>query len=190
MHDGPLVLCYDGSDPARHAVQVAGHVLAPAAAVVVRSCWQPTGEGTLVRSAAQPILVPRLRDFVSELNKADEERAEAVAAEGMQVARAAGIDAVARVVPERDGASETLAQLRRGRASPADRRRIARTLAVVLVGAGQRLAWPAAPLHLPGADRPAAQAGKDLLAVGRVSAELLAVVAQSTKPLGRRSAVP
>ena len=31
VHDGPLVLCYDGSDPARHAVQVAGYVLDPAA---------------------------------------------------------------------------------------------------------------------------------------------------------------
>jgi nucleotide-binding universal stress UspA family protein len=110
MHDGPLVLCYDGSDPARHAVQVAGRVLPPGGALVVH-CWQPTGEGTLLRSAAHPTLVPRLRDLVSELNKADEERAEAVAAEGTQVARAAGMDAVARVVPERDGISETLAQL-------------------------------------------------------------------------------
>jgi nucleotide-binding universal stress UspA family protein len=109
VHDGPLVLCYDGSDPARHAVQVAGRVLTPAAALVVH-CWQPTGEGTLVRSAAHPTLVPRLRDLVSELNKADEEGAEAVAAEGTQVARAAGMDAASRVIPERDGTSETLAQ--------------------------------------------------------------------------------
>jgi nucleotide-binding universal stress UspA family protein len=108
-HDGPIVLCYDGSDPGRHAVQVAGRVLPPAGALVVH-CWQPTGEGTLVRSAAHPMLVPRLRDLVSELNKADEERAEAVAGEGMQVARAAGMDAAARVVPEQDGISETLAQ--------------------------------------------------------------------------------
>jgi nucleotide-binding universal stress UspA family protein len=110
LHDGPLVLCYDGSDAARHAVQVAGRVLPPAGTIVVH-CWQPTGEGRLVRSVVQPMLVPRLRDLVSELNKADEERAEAVAAEEMRVARAAGIDAVARVVPERDGTSETLAQL-------------------------------------------------------------------------------
>jgi nucleotide-binding universal stress UspA family protein len=109
VHDGPLVFCYDGSDPARHALEVAGRVLPPAGALVVH-CWQPTGEGTLVRRAAHPMLVPRVRDLVSELNRADEEQAEAVAAEGAQVARAAGMDAVARVVPERDGTSETLAQ--------------------------------------------------------------------------------
>jgi nucleotide-binding universal stress UspA family protein len=109
VHNGPLVLCYDGSDPARHAVQAAGRVLPPAGALVVH-CWQPTAEGTLVRSAAHPMLVPRLQDLVFELNKADEERAETVAAEGVQVARGAGIDAVARVVAERDGTSETLAR--------------------------------------------------------------------------------
>jgi nucleotide-binding universal stress UspA family protein len=109
VHDGPLVFCYDGSNAARHALELAGGLLPSAGALVVH-CWQPTREGTLVRRAAHPMLVPRLRDLVSELNRADEEHAEAVAAEGAQVARAAGMDAVARVVPERDGTSETLAQ--------------------------------------------------------------------------------
>jgi nucleotide-binding universal stress UspA family protein len=109
VHDGPLVLCYDGSNAARHALEVAGGVLPSAGALVVH-CWQPTREGTLVRRAAHPMLVPRLRDLVSELYRADEEQAEAVAAEGAQVARAAGMDVAARAVPERDGTSETLAQ--------------------------------------------------------------------------------
>jgi nucleotide-binding universal stress UspA family protein len=109
VHDGPLVLCYDGSNAARHALEVAGGVLPSAGALVVH-CWQPTREGTLVRRAAHPVLMPRLRDLVAELNRSDEEQAEAVAAEGAQVARAAGMDAAARAVPERDGTSETLAQ--------------------------------------------------------------------------------
>jgi nucleotide-binding universal stress UspA family protein len=109
VHDGPLVFCYGGSNAARHALELAGGLLPPAGALVVH-CWQPTREGTLVRSAAHPMLVPRLRDLVSELNRSDEDRAETVAAEGAQVARAAGMDAAARAVPERDGTSETLAQ--------------------------------------------------------------------------------
>jgi nucleotide-binding universal stress UspA family protein len=109
VHDGPLVLCYDGSNAARHALELAGGLLPPAGALVVH-CWQPTREGTLVRSAAHPMLVPRLRDLVSELNRSDEDRAETVAAEGAQVARAAGMDAAARAVPDRDGTSETLTQ--------------------------------------------------------------------------------
>jgi nucleotide-binding universal stress UspA family protein len=109
VHDGPLVFCYDGSNAARHALELAGGLLPSAGALVVH-CWQPTREGTLVRRAAHPMLVPRLRDLVSELNRDDEDRAETVAAEGAQVARAAGMDAAARAVPERDGTSETLAQ--------------------------------------------------------------------------------
>ena len=107
VHDGPLVFCYDGSNAARHALELAGGLLPSAGALVVH-CWQPTRERTLVRRAAHPTLVPRLRDLVCELNRADEEQAEAVAAEGAQVARAAGMDAVARVLPERGGTSETL----------------------------------------------------------------------------------
>jgi nucleotide-binding universal stress UspA family protein len=109
VHDGPFVFCYDGSPAARRALEVAGSALSPARALVVH-CWQPTEAGTLVRSAAHPMLVPRLRDIVSELNRADENEAEAVAAEGVQVARAVGVDAVSRVAPERGGISETLAQ--------------------------------------------------------------------------------
>jgi nucleotide-binding universal stress UspA family protein len=109
-HDGPLVLCYDGSIAARHALDVAGSVLPPGRALVVH-CWQPTAEATLVRAAAHPMLVPRLQDLVSELNRADENEAEAVAAEGVHVARAAGMDAASLVVPERDGVSETLARV-------------------------------------------------------------------------------
>jgi nucleotide-binding universal stress UspA family protein len=109
VHDGPLVFCYDGSTAARHALEVAGSVLSSAQALVVH-CWQPTEEGTVVRAAAHPMLAPRLRDIVSELNRADADGAEATAAEGLQVARAAGVEAVARAVPERDGTAETLAQ--------------------------------------------------------------------------------
>jgi nucleotide-binding universal stress UspA family protein len=110
VHDAPLVFCYDGSTAARHAIEVAGSVLPLARALVVH-CWPPTEEGTVVRAAAHPMLAPRLQDIVSELNKSDENAAEAVAAEGVQVARAAGLDAVSHVVPERDGTSETLAQV-------------------------------------------------------------------------------
>src|SRR4051794_27620580 len=39
--DGPLLLCYDGSEDARHAIEHAGHVLGGRDALVV-TVWQPT----------------------------------------------------------------------------------------------------------------------------------------------------
>lgn len=80
--DRPLLLCHDGSAATQYAKRVAGGVLA----------------------------VPRLQDLVSRLNRADEEQAEAIAAEGARVARD-GMHAVSRVVPERAGTAETLATL-------------------------------------------------------------------------------
>lgn len=108
--DGPILLCYDGSAAAQHALRVAGSVLPATKALVVHS-WEPVGQGTVVRHASHPMLMPRLQDLVSELNRADEERAEAIAAEGARVAQDVGMDAVSRVVPERAGTAETLAKL-------------------------------------------------------------------------------
>jgi nucleotide-binding universal stress UspA family protein len=159
VHDGPLAFCYDGSNAARHALEGAGSVLSPARALVVH-CWQPTREGTLVRRAAHPMLVPRLRDLVSELNRSDEDRAETVAAEGAQVARAAGMDAAARAVPERDGTSETLAQFAedvRARLIVAGSRGRSPWSSLVLGSVSHGLLHR---LQLPAADRPAARGGR------------------------------
>jgi nucleotide-binding universal stress UspA family protein len=43
---GPAVLCYDGSDEARHAIEVAGELLGGGPAVVV-TIWEPYGPSLL-----------------------------------------------------------------------------------------------------------------------------------------------
>jgi nucleotide-binding universal stress UspA family protein len=105
--DGPVMLCYDGSAPARRAGEVAGRLLRGSRGLVVH-CWQPADDRSLLRSAAHPIVVPQLRDLVAKLNDAHREQAETVAAEGADVARSAGFEATPRIVGEREGIWETL----------------------------------------------------------------------------------
>jgi nucleotide-binding universal stress UspA family protein len=109
---GPVVLCFDGSAPARHAVTRAGGLLAGARAIVVH-VWQPYAAGTLLRTARDPMLTPKLRELVSDLNDADRQEAEAVAAEGTDLAMAASLEATPLAVAERDGTWQTLADVAR-----------------------------------------------------------------------------
>lgn len=108
--EGPVMLCYDGSAPARHAAQVAGGLLRGSRALIAH-CWQPIDDRTLLRSAAHPILAPQLGDLTAKLNDADREQANMVAAEGADVARAAGLEATPRIVGVRQGTWETLADV-------------------------------------------------------------------------------
>jgi hypothetical protein len=39
--DGPLLICYDGSEDAKHAIESAGGLMADRPALVV-TVWQPT----------------------------------------------------------------------------------------------------------------------------------------------------
>lgn len=90
-----VVIAYDGSEHARRAVERAGAVLQPGPAVVV-CVWLPLEQAapaaTLGASAGLVIAGAR------ELDTAARERAEAVAAEGAELARAAGFDAEARAI--------------------------------------------------------------------------------------------
>lgn len=110
--EGPVMLCCDGSAPARHATEVAGGLLGGARAVVVHA-WEPV-EDRLLRTAAYAPLAPQLADVAAELDAADRAEAETIAAEGAEgaegaeVARAAGFDATSRIVGERQGTWESL----------------------------------------------------------------------------------
>jgi nucleotide-binding universal stress UspA family protein len=85
---GPLLLCYDGSDDATHAIQRAGELLAGRKAVVV-TVWQPTaGLGSFAWSGATDSMV----NFF-ELDRAAAEDGGRVATAGARIARAAGLDA-------------------------------------------------------------------------------------------------
>jgi nucleotide-binding universal stress UspA family protein len=86
--DGPLLVCYDGSEDAKHAIGCAGGLFG-ARHVLVLTIWQPAaGLGGFAWSSAMLPMV----DFV-ELDRAATEEAGRVAKEGARIASDAGLDA-------------------------------------------------------------------------------------------------
>jgi nucleotide-binding universal stress UspA family protein len=108
--EGPLLVGFDGSDGARNAVRAAGALFGSASALVAH-VWLPTDERTLLRTAAHPMLGGQLRDLSERVDEAGRAQAQAIAGEGAELARSAGLDATPRIVPERDGTWETLLRL-------------------------------------------------------------------------------
>jgi nucleotide-binding universal stress UspA family protein len=86
--DGPLLLCYDGSDDAKHAIEHAGKLFAGRHALVL-TVWQPTILGGLGWAAAS---AGSTASFV-ELDRVAAERAGRVAAEGARIADESGLEA-------------------------------------------------------------------------------------------------
>jgi nucleotide-binding universal stress UspA family protein len=85
-HDSPLILCYDGSEPAKHAIQRAADLLEPRH-VLVLTVWQPTA-----------VFAPGLGGVANALNFVEIDRAAAdescrTAEEGVRIARDRGLDA-------------------------------------------------------------------------------------------------
>jgi nucleotide-binding universal stress UspA family protein len=86
--DGPVLICYDGSDDAKHAIRSAAGLLGERKALVV-TVWQPTADvGTFAWYGTTTNVV----NF-AELDRAGAEAGGAVAEEGASLARAAGFDA-------------------------------------------------------------------------------------------------
>jgi nucleotide-binding universal stress UspA family protein len=95
MSQGPVLFAYDGSVHARAAIERAGTVLQPGPAVVANA-W------TSFEDAAPAALLALPKQMVGEavgtLDDANRETAEQLAAEGAELARAAGFDAEPRAV--------------------------------------------------------------------------------------------
>lgn len=86
--DGPLLLCFDGSEDARRAIERGGALFAGRRAVVV-TVWQPIAD---LNSLAWTGTTATPVDVV-ELNRAAAEDGARVADEGARVAREAGLEA-------------------------------------------------------------------------------------------------
>jgi nucleotide-binding universal stress UspA family protein len=86
MPDAPLILCYDGSEDAKHAIKRGGELLALRRALVL-TVWLPT-------AALGPGLgfAPNTVNFV-EIDRAAAEAGDRIAEEGVRIARDAGLDA-------------------------------------------------------------------------------------------------
>jgi nucleotide-binding universal stress UspA family protein len=90
---GPVLIAYDGSPHARAAIERAGEVLRPGPAVVA-TAWTTFEDAAPAALLALPGHV--VRDAVTDLDGAARETAEETAAEGAELARAAGFDAEPR----------------------------------------------------------------------------------------------
>jgi nucleotide-binding universal stress UspA family protein len=86
--DGPLVVCFDGSEDARHAIEHAGRLLGGRDALVV-TVWQPA---TPLGRQAFPGATDSMFDFV-EVNRAAADLGGRVAGDGVRLARQAGLHA-------------------------------------------------------------------------------------------------
>jgi nucleotide-binding universal stress UspA family protein len=84
--DGPLVLCYDGSEDAKHAIEHAGRVLGGRDALVV-TVWQPT---PALGSSASGGATESTSAFV-EVDRAAADLGERVARDGVRIAQQAGL---------------------------------------------------------------------------------------------------
>ena len=86
--DGPLLLCYEGSEDAKHAIEHAGRVLGGGDALVV-TVWQPT---PALRGYASAGATDSTFDFV-EVDRAAADLSERVARDGVRIAQQAGLHA-------------------------------------------------------------------------------------------------
>ena len=85
--DGPVLLCYDGSDFARAAIAEAGRQLAPGRRALVLTVWQPLESIPFYGAPLAPVGPDVDQGLTAE--------AEGAAREGLELARAAGFDAEA-----------------------------------------------------------------------------------------------
>jgi nucleotide-binding universal stress UspA family protein len=86
MPDAPLILCYEGSEDAKYAIQRGGELLAARRALVL-TVWLPS-------TALGPGLgATTMMVNFTELDRAAAEEADRIANEGADIARAAGLDA-------------------------------------------------------------------------------------------------
>jgi nucleotide-binding universal stress UspA family protein len=104
---GPLLIGYDGSDDAAHAIACAGRALAPRPALVVHSFFG-LSHMMLRSNVGVKDLDEPLAEAVKEFDTADAEEAERVAAEGAQLALAAGLEAQPIVVRQEGKPWQTL----------------------------------------------------------------------------------
>jgi nucleotide-binding universal stress UspA family protein len=104
--DGPLILCYDGSEDARHAIRRAGELFAGRRARVA-SVWQPTaapgGLGFAGETAGMVDLF--------ELDRAAAKAGDGVAQEGARLAREAGLLAEPVAVQASGSVWQTIVEL-------------------------------------------------------------------------------
>ncbi len=109
--DGPVLIAFDGSGPARQAMTDAAKLLAPHKTIVV-TVWEPNLAYMTAAAppdlAMTPVVEP---ETVLSVEEGLRERAERVAQEGAEIARSFGLDAEALAVSDDGDIAHTLVNL-------------------------------------------------------------------------------
>jgi len=105
---GPLLIAYDGSDNAKHAIAVAGRSLATHPALVV-SVWESVW--ALAYRHPMPGDFRITQEVVEEMDEGGREAAEQAAAEGVELARSAGLEAEPLAHRSDHGVHEAIVEL-------------------------------------------------------------------------------
>jgi len=105
--DGPILIAYDGSPPADHAIDVAGRLLPQHEATIVH-VWESQYRRSRAVSA---IARGEVGEVVSVLDQALSDEASATTAAGVERATAAGLDATGRTVEADQGVWRTVSAL-------------------------------------------------------------------------------
>jgi len=104
----PLLICFDDSEPSRHAIAEAGRLF-PGARAVVLHVWASIESTAAYRySAAGASGV--LKEAMDELDDAGQRAAQEIAERGARMASDAGLDAEALAVEVKDHASSSVAE--------------------------------------------------------------------------------
>ena len=147
--DGPALIAYDGSPAARGAIAATWRLLPGRAALVVHA-WDSPFRQSVAGRALRGVPLPEIREVTNDVETWVREEAEATVAEGVELARATGLEADGDAV-EGSSAWRVLA------ATAGDPRR--RGGGRRLAGArGRRLSAPRLGLRRAGASRGAADA--------------------------------
>jgi nucleotide-binding universal stress UspA family protein len=112
VRSGPIVIGYDGSPAAEHALREAGELLGPRPALVV-VVWEAGAAYEMVEVPSATDLVPAPIDIRTavELDQAIQERAQRLAQHGADIAREAGFDAEALAVADELTVADTLVRV-------------------------------------------------------------------------------
>jgi nucleotide-binding universal stress UspA family protein len=114
--DGPALIAYDGSSPAKRGIEAAGRLLRGRDVVVVHA-WESQFRRSLTTRALRHGLVDDVGEVVDLLDQTIADAAEATTQEGVDAARAAGLEAVGEAVESDAGAWRTLVTTARANAA-------------------------------------------------------------------------
>jgi nucleotide-binding universal stress UspA family protein len=112
--DGPLLIAYDGSEPARQAIEVVGRLLSGRAALVVH-VWESQFRHSRTARALASAPGLSLDVIIGELDGALADAAAKTTEQGVALARESGLDATGETVEADGGVWRAIASLAHAR---------------------------------------------------------------------------